>query len=742
MTHIPPDPTAISPARASARAQRPARGPGAGSILVIVLLAAAFFIRRGPMWNADSRIFLTASIVDRGQVNIDPFASQTGDLAQFGGHAYLDKAPGLSFAAVPVYVVVKYSLLRGAPYSSLFTVPPAQRQDFLPRYLLALVFAGLPTGLLSALLYSYLARLGIRRPWCTVLALSYGLGTIALPFASVFFGHQLAACLIFAAFILIYRVREAELRPRWAVAAGALAGYAVITEYPVAIIAAALVLYALLPPRAGWRAAALLGAGMLPAVILVAVYNTLAFGGPLSQGYAHLAGPAAFRVGQAQGFMGITWPHPEALWQTTVGPYRGLLRLSPLLALAVPGFWLLLQRREWRREALLWLAIVGAYFGFVLSYFEWDGGYSLGPRHFLPAVPFLVLPIGEVLRPQRARAWRIVAGALAAMSIVLVGLPTATGPLMDPRFDDPLTESVLPLLLGRTPDPAHPHLATEGQGTALMRDAPFFPHARLDNNWGLLFHLPGLLQVVPLVGGIALVLGWRVWRAHVAAVSAPRAGAARMDGEARAPAGHGNGQGGPVGWAARGAWPAARQEAPADVPAGVAERAGIIPVRQAEGGLSSVAPRLSRVRVALHPPAVAAPWEDAILDVARQNGDEPPLRVRHALAAVKLMLAQSKRLSFFRRIQTILLYGPLVRGQDPFREVNMLVYCRPLSGANVMERAFAELDQQARRLKEQTGVSVRCLLVVQGQPERAAPGEPSWRELATRGMTVYGEPLA
>ena len=489
------------------------RGPGAASILVIVLLVAAYFIPRGPMWNADSRIFLTASIVDHGQLDIDPFATNTGDIARVGAHAYSDKAPGLSLAAVPIYAVLKYTLLGGHPYTTLFAVPEGQRLDFLPRYVLALAYAGLPTAILAALLYLFFARMGLGMRWRTLLSLTYGLGTIALPFGTVFFGHQLAAVLLFGAFYLFYRIIHHELPIRFAALAGLLAGYAIITEYPTAIIAAALVLYACWPRAWRWRVALAAVVGLLPALAVAGVYNTLAFGSPLSQGYAHLSGPAMFVQGQAQGFMGITYPHLDALWQTTFGPYRGLFLLSPVLLLAFPG-WLLLRRwAAWRREALLWAGIVVAYFLFTISYFEWSGGNSLGPRHFLPALPFLVLPIGELARPERAHGWKITLAALAGASIVIVTLATATGPLMNPAFDSPLTEFVLPALLGLPTNPSQPAPTANTVVSALAQALPFFPRARLDNNWGMLLGLPGLLQLVPLAGAVALALWWRAWRA-------------------------------------------------------------------------------------------------------------------------------------------------------------------------------------------------------------------------------------
>ncbi len=495
-----------------------------GSVMLLLFLAYAYFIPRGALWNADTRIFLAASIVDRGQLNIDPYAQYTGDRAAYNGHYYSDKAPGSSLLAVPVYAFVKLALYQGkTPYLQLLSASDEQRTDFLPRYLMTLLLVGLPSALLGGLIFNFLAYLGLGPRGRMVLALGYGLGTIAFAFSTVFFGHQMVALLLFAAFYLLFKIRRGTLSQWHYLTAGALAGYAIITEYPTALIVGCLALYAFLPGRQ-WRALLLFAVGVLPSLVIDAVYNTLCFGAPWNQGYANLAGPESFRVGQSQGLLGVTLPHLDALWQTTFGPYRGLFLLSSFLLLAVPGFvWLFRRCAEMRSEAWLWLSIVVVYFLFAISYYAWDGGYSLGPRHFIPALPFLVLPVALALR---RRGWvRALTTALIALSIVIVTLATAVFPLNDPRFDSPLTQNVLPLLLGLHPDPTHPAIPAATLWSAFWQQAPLFLHAQLDNNWGEVFRLPGIWQLLPLLIAAGLIL-LRFWRGTRPAPATPLPGTA------------------------------------------------------------------------------------------------------------------------------------------------------------------------------------------------------------------------
>ncbi len=77
-------------------------------------------------------------------------------------------------------------------------------------------------------------------------AITLGTGTLVMPFATQFFGHVLAALLAFGAFALLWREREGPPRLALLGAAGAAAGLAVFTEYPLALAGALVGLYGVL----------------------------------------------------------------------------------------------------------------------------------------------------------------------------------------------------------------------------------------------------------------------------------------------------------------------------------------------------------------------------------------------------------------------------------------------------------------------------------------------------------------
>jgi hypothetical protein len=476
--------------------------PSPHVVAIIVCLTAAYFVYPGVQVNADSHLFLTVSIVDRGTLNIDPFAQPSSDISAWHGHYYSDKAPGLSLLAAPLYALLKLILLHGRSYLAA----PVMAEWV--RYGLSVGLAAVPTGAVSWLLYKLLERMSVSRAWCAGLALTYGLGTIARPFATLFFSHQLSTLLCFGAFTLAFLLRREQLDRRFALAVGLLLGYALITEYPTAIAGAAIATYVVTIPHRGRSLGLLMAAAALPPLAVAAIYNAICFGGPLRIGYANLAGPQALRLGQAQGFFGITYPRLDALWGTTFSPYRGLFFLSPILLLAIPGCLSLMRRIGWRAEGVVCAWIMVGFLLFNASYFAWDGGASMGPRQALISIPYFVLPIGELVRQRgQSRRWRPVTLGLAAYSIALVELSAAVSSLSNGKVS-PLTEWVLPRLAGMRADPGHPGRAQGHLVDALLRQMPWFLGARLESNWGQMLQLPGLTQLYPLVLIIGLLLLW------------------------------------------------------------------------------------------------------------------------------------------------------------------------------------------------------------------------------------------
>jgi hypothetical protein len=163
------------------------------------------------------------------------------------------------------------------------------------------------------------------------------------------------------------------LRPgQWRLAlAGFLLGYAVITEYPAALIAGAILIYALLLLKDIRSFVGILLGTCLPLLLLMG-YSWAIWGTPFTTGYAY---SALFPEHFSSGILGVTYPRLEALGGLTFSPYRGLFFLSAFLLLSIPGFYFLWSKPDRRKEFALILWGAASVLLFVSSIPQWDGGF-------------------------------------------------------------------------------------------------------------------------------------------------------------------------------------------------------------------------------------------------------------------------------------------------------------------------------------------------------------------------------
>ena len=143
---------------------------------------------------------------------------------------------------------------------------------------------------------------------------------------------------------------------------------------------------------------------------LLLTYDALAFGSPFHLSYRYVAIKQ-----QSNGLFGIGLPHLHSTYEVFVGS-SGLLLVSPVLLAAAYG--LVLLARTHRAEALVCAAVTVLFLLINCGYFAPYGGTLLGPRFFVPALPFLALGLGPAFasRPR-------LTGALTVLSVLpVVGL--------------------------------------------------------------------------------------------------------------------------------------------------------------------------------------------------------------------------------------------------------------------------------------------------------------------------------
>lgn len=470
------------------------RNPAVG--VFVILWASYAWFWQGRDWNSASRLMLTYAWVDRGTIRLDGLDDQTRDIARYQGHWYTDKTPGYSLAAVPAYWLAK----------RVGHLPdhPLDRPGFAhwpADYWATVGTSGLATAFAGAILASLALRLGCGPRAAAALGLAYGLATPAAVYATLAYGHQLAAaCLLGSFALMIERGRRFLLR---AFIAGFAASYASVVEIQVgpvsAILGLAMIGLVLARRRsAGCLVAFTLGAAVPTALLLG--YNQAAFDSPWRMGYFYLVMDRFAAVHSAANPLGLGRPDLARAGELLWGERRGLLWFAPITLLTPVGLLILAARRRWALAGAI-AAILVAIFLVNLSYPEWTGGWTTGPRLLVPLLPFACLAVAPVLatgnRPAVAAAVLLV--SMGGVEMLLFG---GVGGRVPDAIARPLVEGVWPLWRG---DPLPGWVFGQRFARTLAGRWLGKPDANLDG-------LAGYLQFAPLLlfqaASIATLLRW------------------------------------------------------------------------------------------------------------------------------------------------------------------------------------------------------------------------------------------
>jgi hypothetical protein len=472
-------------------------------LLGVVSFFSFNYFYEGGGWNQNSRFDLLRAIVERHTLQIDAYHENTQDKAHFRGHYYSDKAPGLVFLAVPF-------ALGARPVLRMMGVDPGSaRGEVALSYVASAGAVALPAALAAVCLFFLGLRFGGGSSGAALAVLAMSVGTPMWAYASLFWAHALVgACLIFA-FASALKVRESKSARGdflWALAVGLAAGWATVTEYPAAPASAILAGLALSRawPRgngARWRVVAGVSLGAGICVVVLFGYLYAAFG-TFRPSYSYYD-PASFSFMQQQGYLGLTYPHPDRLLKILFGCSRGLFFASPAMVAAPVGVWWLWKEKTHRAAATAAGTIVGYYFLFNASFYWWKAGLSFGPRYAGASIPLLCVGLAVAWRRASA-AWRRVLVGLALCSVLAALMVVSTTSQLSMQDSCPLVHSVWPAFWSGQVALNRESMLTVAEAGSGGEYGAF--------NLGQLIGLRGLGSLIPLlvVWAGAAVVWWRM----------------------------------------------------------------------------------------------------------------------------------------------------------------------------------------------------------------------------------------
>ncbi|MGN6817084.1 MAG: hypothetical protein ACTHJR_00255 [Sphingomonas sp.] len=409
-------------------------------LFVLVWLSCAWFGSWALNPNNATRMYAGMALVEHGDARIDAYQALTIDKAEFGGHVYMDKAPGMTLLALPAMALADHL---GPPLEYL---PPTIYDAGFEHYMtvrLRLAVA-MVSAIIAALATLALHDLGYRLTGnasaALVASLGFALGTPVWGWSTTLFGHAPVAGLFVVAIWALWRAGERHAR-RFAAIGGAALGLAVLIEFEAAAAGSAIAIWgAIRLWRADRRAvptAAL--AGLATLLVPFVAYNMIAFGTPFRLGYSGVVGFA----GMKEGLFGLTAPKPMVLLKILLGLRRGLVWVAPVLIPAAIGLWPLAKAHR----GLAAMLIVAALAVLLINsaYVYWDGGHSTGPRHSIPAIGLIAIGLAPFWASLKHGWERAITGGLLLVSIainLMIAAATITAPdtyrfpLADPILTD------------------------------------------------------------------------------------------------------------------------------------------------------------------------------------------------------------------------------------------------------------------------------------------------------------------
>lgn len=333
----------------------------------------------------------------------------------------------------------------------------------------SLLFNAIVTALTAVLLSAYLRALNFSRRTGILVALIFGLATLAWPYAKSLFSDPFSGLLLLATALALLKFKQrtgAEKQRSsgaklfspaltYPLLAGLLLGWNIATRYAEALfvpVFGLLLLYYLftiynlqftiydsklaIPPLLAFTTPlVIIGLGLL-------AFNLSRYGDPLNTGYL-----------PNETFSAIWW---EGVLGQLLSPGRGLLLYCPVLILSLWGIAPFFRR--FPAEAIAALSVILIHLLLYGKWFMWHGGYAWGPRFMVPTLPFWALflaPVVEQILHESSGRRSVVGSRLFRVALLLLVafslVPQLLAVAIDfAPFQNTLLDTGLPLFARQT----------------------------------------------------------------------------------------------------------------------------------------------------------------------------------------------------------------------------------------------------------------------------------------------------
>ena len=367
-------------------------------LLFLFFLSIYVLTGQGSIQSADGKImfFLTQAMVENQSVSFSEVVTEGTSGPQFSKYGI-----GMSILAIPFYII-------GKALSFLLGIEASLATQFSVSMINTLL-----TALSCLIIFRFATnRFDFSPRTALLLTTGFGLSTIAWYYSEDFMSEPATTLLLLTA-VYFVTSKNPEMQKRDLLWAGTFLALAVSCRLAVLVVIPGFIIYQwMVWAESEEKNVNELVEGLVrPAVpviavlILILTYNYIRFADPLETGYEKFSGQ--FIVG---------------LFGLLFSPGKSVFLFNPLTLLGCLSFSLFF--REQRRTALLFGWLVVSHLILFSFWGSWEGGMSWGPRLMLVVVPYLILPVGFLLREYK----QIVKIPVIVLLVsgILIQLPSVT----------------------------------------------------------------------------------------------------------------------------------------------------------------------------------------------------------------------------------------------------------------------------------------------------------------------------
>ncbi len=429
--------------------------------IVINLLLSCYYVDVWITPNTACRAIPVLTLFEDKTIVVDKYKDFAGDVSRIvknkDTNYYSNKAPLSTFLVYPFYSAYKSMGLPELKDTTLKKYPiydydafktpdgtaptPDARAFLLPKSATVFMFGDILCGAIPFVITLLLSLLAIKRtatkisPVVIVMLSFYA--SYIFGYAGVYMGHILSGFFALLGYIF--------LKKKSYILSGLLLGLGMATEFTVGILVpvwAVLIYMNENPKDSLWNKFVKLlffGGGLIPGMVIVLAYNYHLTGSVFKTPYNYEIHQSKENANE----LGFNFPTLSAFWGLVFSTYRGVLYYTPVLIfmlwyVAKNGY----QNILINVKSKLGLVVAGmknyllltvvAFLLLISAYYQWPGGWALGPRYLIPIV-MIVLYEGVIyLSSKPVSAY--VFYSLTGIGMVFIWMDKSTKIFMFPDY--------------------------------------------------------------------------------------------------------------------------------------------------------------------------------------------------------------------------------------------------------------------------------------------------------------------